>query len=65
MATMGKVYIIMKRTFGDFDIPLNDPECASLSEETAKLICSQKNDRRSKEDLKAEVKYHVVSTKLK
>jgi hypothetical protein len=63
--SVGKVYIVMVRKFADFDIPYNEPVCASLSEEGASRIATERNDSRSEKDLKEEIKYLVVPTKLK
>jgi hypothetical protein len=62
---MNQVYIVMRESYGDFDIPISKPICASLDVGTATSIASDKNDKRTKDELKEEVKYTVISTKLK
>jgi len=62
---MNKVFIVMKRRFADFDIPIEEPICATLSPGSADNIAAENNNSRSQKDLKDEITYLVKSVKLK
>lgn len=55
----------MKRRFADFDIPIEEPICATLSPGSADNIAAENNNSRSQKDLKDEITYLVKSVKLK
>jgi len=61
---MSKIYLVMKKTYGDFDIPIETPVLASENEELIDMKVGWFNDDRSKEDLENEVKYSKSWVKL-
>lgn len=54
---MTKLFVLYKRTYGDFDISHDEPVYASSTKEHLKIECAFLNDRRSKDDLDKEVEY--------
>lgn len=61
---MAKIYLVLKRTWADFDIPIENPV---LAHEDPKLIDSkvdELNAKRSKKDLDEEIRYRRSWVKL-
>ena len=54
----------MKTSYGDFDIPIQDPVLASHDQETIEDKVEEFNAKRSKEDLRDEIEYRKGWVKL-
>lgn len=61
---MSKVYVVIKRSFGDFDISQKEIVCASLSMEEANIRRALLTNKLSDEEIQNCVSYTVEPTKL-
>jgi hypothetical protein len=56
---MTKLFVLYRRSYGDFDIRHDDPIAASSIKEHLKIEAASKNDRRTPEEIKREVEFWV------
>lgn len=61
---MAKIYLVLKRTFADFDIPIEPPVLAHEDSKLIDLKVEDLNAKRSKKDLDEEIKYRRSWVKL-
>lgn len=61
---MAKCYLAVKRSYADFDIPIEEPVLASNDINYIDGRVAEFNAKRSKEDIKYEVKYKRRTVKF-
>jgi len=61
---MAKCYLVVKRSYADFDIPIEEPVLASNDVDFINGRVDEFNAKRSKEDIKNEVEYKRRTVKF-
>lgn len=61
---MSKAYAVVKESSGDFGVTVSEVIAISQYQQMANMHCAELNAKRTKEDLKNEIEYDVVSAKL-
>ena len=60
-----KLHILMRRAYGDFDIPYDTPTFASYNKEVLTQKCVELNGSRTEKELSTDVEFFVDADTVK